>query len=86
MTLASACGFTERTTTCAFRAASAFEASARTPNVFVSSARRSRRGHVTVTREAGTRRRSSSPRIIASAIVPPPRNARRRMRAAIARA
>src|SRR5918992_1056780 len=58
-------------------AASAFDASAFTPNCFVSCARRSRRGPVTYTCDGGTRCLSRRPRIMASAMVPPPMNARR---------
>src|SRR5438105_3634686 len=76
-TVGSTCGFTETTTTCAARAASALDASAFTPKRFASSARRSRRGPVTRTCDGGTRCLSKRPRIIASAMAPPPMNARR---------
>src|SRR4029077_1376099 len=55
ITVPRTCGFTESTMTCASAAASAFDASAFTPYVFVSSARRSRRGPVTSTWDGGTR-------------------------------
>ena len=75
ITAGSTCGFTERTTTAASLAASELEASAVIANCFASSARRSRRGPVTVTCDGGTTWRSRTARIIAAPITPPPRNA-----------